>query len=80
MQDSLADLYAEDADWSELLTIKSKEAVSRHIGRGAFIAGFTGPEAENPLRTMRAKIGAIIYRTGCRVWTPIRALDSLPLG
>lgn len=80
MQDSLVDLYAEDADWNELLTTKSEEAVSRHIGRGAFIAGFTGPEAEIPLRTMRPKIGAVIYRTGCKSWTPARALDALPRG
>lgn len=79
MQDSLADLYAEDADWNELLTTKSEEAVSRHIGRGTFIAGFTGPEAAIPLRTMRPKIGAVIYRTGCKGWTPARALDALPL-
>ncbi len=80
MQNSLADLYAEDADWNELLTTKSEEAVSRHIGRGAFIAGFTGPDAEIPLRTMRPKIGAVIYRTGCKGWSPARALDALPRG
>ena len=78
VQDSLADLYAEDADWNELLTAKSEDAISRHVGRGAFIRGFTGPEAQIPLRTMKPKLGAVIYRTKCKQWTPSRVVGALP--
>ena len=48
--------------------------------QGRLHCGVHGPEAEIPLRTMRLKIGAVLYRTGCKGWTPARALEAAPLG
>ncbi|MCK8788250.1 hypothetical protein M0638_28265, partial [Roseomonas sp. NAR14] len=77
MEDRLRDLYAEDADWNELLTELSSGAVGRHARRSDFLDGFTGPASPIALQNVFPKMSAVVYRTTCAAWQPGRFEDAV---
>lgn len=77
MEDRLRDLYAEDADWNQLLTELSTSAVSYHTRRTEFLDGFTGPTSPIALQNVFPKMSAVVYRTFCATWHPGRVETAI---
>lgn len=72
---SLAKLYAEDADWNALVEALSTAKIDRQIRRAEMFKGFVGDLSDIPLQTLEPKMNAVVYRTSCDAWEPLRAED-----
>lgn len=72
---SLAKLYAEDADWNTLVEALSTAKIDRQVRRAEMFKGFVGDLEDIPLQTLEPKMNAVVYRTACDVWEPLRAED-----
>lgn len=72
---SLAKLYAEDADWNTLIETLSTDKIGRQIRRADMLKGFSGSLTDIPLQTLEPKMNAVVYRTSCDDWDPLRAED-----
>lgn len=72
---SLAKLYAEDADWNALVEALSTAKIDRQVRRAEMFKGFGGDLSDIPLQTLEPKMNAVVYRTSCDAWEPLRAED-----
>jgi len=72
---SLAKLYAEDADWNALVEALSAAKIDRQVRRAEMFKGFVGDLSDIPLQTLEPKMNAVVYRTACDAWEPLRAED-----
>ena len=72
---SLAKLYAEDADWNALVEALSTAKIDRQVRRAEMFKGFVGDLSDIPLQTLEPKMNAVVYRTACDAWEPLRAED-----
>ena len=72
---SLAKLYAEDADWNALVEALSTAKIERQVRRAEMFQGFVGDLSDIPLQTLEPKTNAVVYRTSCEAWEPLRAED-----
>lgn len=72
---SLAKLYAEDADWNALVEALSTAKIDRQVRRAEMFKGFVGDLSDIPLQTLEPKMNAVVYRTACNSWEPLRAED-----
>ncbi|GGC85653.1 DEAD/DEAH box helicase [Chelatococcus reniformis] len=72
---SLAKLYAEDADWNALVEALSTAKIDRQVRRADMFKGFVGDLSDIPLQTLEPKMNAVVYRTSCDGWEPLRAED-----
>ena len=72
---SLAKLYAEDADWNALVEALSTAQIGRQVRRAEMFKGFVGDLSDIPLQTLEPKMNAVVYRTSCDTWEPLRAED-----
>jgi superfamily II DNA or RNA helicase len=72
---SLAKLYAEDADWNALVEALSTAKIDRQVRRAEMFKGFVGDLSDIPLQTLEPKMNAVVYRTACEAWEPLRAED-----
>ncbi|MGY4573729.1 DEAD/DEAH box helicase family protein [Bradyrhizobium sp. USDA 3256] len=72
---SLAKLYAEDADWNALVEALSTARIERQVRRAEMFQGFVGDLSDIPLQTLEPKMNAVVYRTTCDAWEPLRAED-----
>lgn len=72
---SLAKLYAEDADWNALIEALSTAKIDRQVRRAEMFKGFVGDLSDIPLQTLEPKMNAVVYRTACGAWEPLRAED-----
>lgn len=72
---SLAKLYAEDADWNALVEALSTAKIDRQVRRAEMFKGFVGDLSDIPLQTLEPKMNAVVYRTTCDAWEPLRAED-----
>ena len=72
---SLAKLYAEDADWNALVEALSTARIDRQVRRAQMFQGFVGDLSDIPLQTLEPKMNAVVYRTTCEAWEPLRAED-----
>lgn len=72
---SLAKLYAEDADWNVLVEALSTAKIDRQVRRAEMFKGFVGDLSDIPLQTLEPKMNAVVYRTSCDAWEPLRAED-----
>lgn len=72
---SLAKLYAEDADWNALVEALSSARIDRQVRRAEMFKGFVGDLSDIPLQTLEPKMNAVVYRTSCHGWEPLRAED-----
>lgn len=78
ISDALRNLYAEDADWNFLLKVLSEAATDRARKRAEVLEGFTEPLADVPLQTLFPKMTAVVYRTLCDQWNPLKVEDVVP--
>lgn len=77
ISNALRNLYAEDADWNFLLRMLSEGATERARKRHELIAGFTDALPEIPLQTLFPKMSAVVYRTTCEEWEPMKIQDVI---
>ena len=80
VEESLRDLYAEDADWNVLLRRLSEGATNRQVRRSEFLAGFLDAPAEIPLQNVFPKMSTVVYRTTGRTWWPEHVRDVVKAG
>lgn len=82
VQESLRDLYAEDADWNFLLRRLSEGATSRQVKRSQFLSNFHDVLGEIPLQNILPKMSTVVYRTKSATWWPEKisyAIKGSPL-
>lgn len=77
VEDSLCDLYAEDADWNSLLRVLSEGATGKQIKKTEFINNFSDVPTEVPLQNIFPKMSTVVYKTKCSRWQPEKACDQL---
>ena len=77
---SLAKLYAEDADWNTLVEALSTARIERQVRRAEMFKGFVGTLNDIPLQTLEPKMNAVVYKTSCVNWDPLRAEDLYDAG
>jgi superfamily II DNA or RNA helicase len=67
IQESLEDLYSQDADWNKILKDTSEEKIGREIKLQKLARGFTGTEVI-PLNQIRPKVSMFMYTTNESEW------------
>ena len=72
ISNALRNLYAEDADWNFLLKMLSEAATGRARKRNEVLAGFTDVLPEIPLQVLTPRMSAVVYRTTCDEWSPMK--------
>ncbi len=77
ISNALRNLYAEDADWNFLLKMLSEAATGRARKRNEVLAGFTDVLPEIPLQVLTPRMSAVVYRTTCEEWSPMKVADVI---
>ena len=67
IQESLEELYSQDADWNKILKDTSDEKIGREVELQKLARGFTGTEVI-PLNQIRPKISMFMYTTTESQW------------
>lgn len=62
IQESLEELYSQDADWNKILKDTSDEKIGGEVELQKLARGFTGTE-EIPLNQIRPKVSMFMYTT-----------------
>jgi superfamily II DNA or RNA helicase len=78
VDDSLRELYSEDADWNQILKRMSEGATEEQIKKQQFLDDFTPDSRSIPVQNLTPKMSAVIYRTHCSKWKPQRIADAFP--
>ncbi len=69
LNESLRDLYTQDADWNKLLSIKSSEAIGKEIEDQEFAKEFSSTSVHDvAINQIRSKISMTAYKTTQRDW------------
>ncbi|RIV42472.1 DEAD/DEAH box helicase [Flagellimonas pelagia] len=67
----LADLYASDADWNEILSDASSEQVNEQVEFKDFMSGFKKLSNANiPFQNIRPKLSTVVYKNKTDSWYP----------
>lgn len=72
--DNLRRLYAEDADWNQLIRDISESVVGDQQDASEFEAGFGSLPDEVSLRNLLPKMSTVVYRTPATEWDPQQVL------
>jgi len=67
IQDSLEELYSQDADWNKILKDVSEKKIGREVELQKLARGFTGTEVI-PLNQIRPKVSMFMYTTTETSW------------
>jgi superfamily II DNA or RNA helicase len=70
VEHAILELYAEDADWNDLLQHLSEGATRRYREQSALLNGFSDVPLGFPLYSIQPKMSTIVYRTSCPNWSP----------
>jgi hypothetical protein len=71
MRAELADLYATDADWNEILSDASSGQVKEQIEFKDFMSGFKKLNNANiPFQNIRPKLSTVVYKNKTNAWNP----------
>lgn len=80
VSEELESLYAQDADWNQLLPEMSANAITGEINFTEFVKGFTIPDdLKLPLQNLRPALSTVIYRNPKCAWHYDRFLDGISL-
>lgn len=72
--ESLRQLYANDADWNLIISDLSEATIGRQQAASDLEAGFgSSLPDEVPIRALEPKMSTVIYRTACLDWHPEEA-------
>lgn len=67
----LADLYATDADWNEILSDASSGQVNEQVEFKDFMSGFKKLDNANiPFQNIRPKLSTVVYKNKTNAWHP----------
>ncbi len=76
--ESLRKLFAENADWNQIIRDLSESQISEQRELDDFEAAF-GPTADEvSIRSLAPKMSTVVYRTTCREWAPQAVLRVHP--
>lgn len=70
MEHALRQLYAEDADWNQIIQCLGEGAVGKQVAQAEFLATFPNRNIGVPLENILPKMSTVIYKTTCDDWTP----------
>lgn len=71
VRDELADLYAVDADWNELLSDSSSQRIDEQVEFTDFMEGFRKLSDSNiPFQNIKTKLSTVIYKMPSDEWFP----------
>jgi superfamily II DNA or RNA helicase len=71
-------LYAEDADWNQLISDLSENRTRLEEEVGEFESGFGQSSDEVSIRALAPKMSTVVYRTQCADWDPEGILSVYP--
>lgn len=71
-------LYAEDADWNQLISDLSENRTRIEEEVGEFESGFGQASDEVSIRALAPKMSTVVYRTHCADWNPDGILSVHP--
>ncbi|WP_409463700.1 DEAD/DEAH box helicase [Amycolatopsis sp. GA6-003] len=75
VDERLRALYAENADWNDVLRDLSEAALGEQRAIGEFESGFTSTPGEVMLRNLTPKMSTVVYRTQSDEWHPEAITD-----
>jgi hypothetical protein len=71
VRDELADLYAADADWNEILSDTSFQRINEQVEFRDFINGFSHLSDSNiPFQNIKPKLSAVVFKNKTDTWFP----------
>lgn len=70
VEESLIQLYAEDADWNLLLSGLSDVATEKEIYKGNFLREFSTPSGKLAIQNIFPKMSTVVFHTSCDDWHP----------
>lgn len=73
----LAELYAGDTDWNEILPAISYSKIKNEIDFSTLIQGFSGKEAI-PFQNIRPKLSSVVYKNKTTEWFPTNFAKGIP--
>lgn len=77
LNESLQDLYAQDADWNTLLHIKSSEEIGKELSEQEFAEDFSTPILNGiAISQMRPKVSMTAYRVSQSDWN-LNAIENI---
>lgn len=75
----LADLYATDADWNEILSNTSSEQIQEQVEFKDFMDGFKKiNNAKIPFQNIRPKLSTVVYKNKTDTWNPSNFKKGIP--
>lgn len=75
----LADLYATDADWNEILSDASSEHVNEQVDFKDFLSGFGKLNNTNiPFQNIKPKLSTVVYKNKTDTWSPSLFQKGIP--
>ena len=75
----LADLYASDADWNEILADASSGQVNEQVDFKDFMSGFKKLSSANiPFQNIRPKLSTVVYKNKSDTWNPGNFQKGIP--
>lgn len=77
VEESLRELYAQNADWNAILQRLSEAATGREVRRSEFLSGFTEIPQDIPLQNVLPKMSTVVYRTQGGRWRPERIPEAV---
>jgi superfamily II DNA or RNA helicase len=76
VDDSIRELYAEDADWNVILRRLSEKATTEQEAKETFLNEFDSGDGV-PVHNITPKMSTVIYKTACKNWKPQRLSDLI---
>ena len=72
VREELADLYAEDADWNDILSDTSFQRINEQVDFKNFMEGFNKiNESTIPFQNIKPKTSTVVYKRKGKTWTPL---------
>jgi superfamily II DNA or RNA helicase len=78
VEESIEELYSQDADWDALIQALNEGAVGQQLRRAEFLSGFVEPPADLPLQNIFPKMSTVAYRVSTEQWHPDNASEVIP--
>lgn len=79
VRSELADLYAEDADWNEILSDTSFERINEQVDFKDFMEGFNKLKGSNiPFQNIMPKLSTVVYKNKKDEWSPLNFSKGIP--
>lgn len=79
VRNELADLYATDADWNEILSNSSSAQINEQVEFKDFMSGFKKLDNSNiPFQNIRPKLSTVVYKNKTTTWNPENFTKGIP--